>query len=326
MGKVRCLVTGGGGFIGSHLAQKLAELGHEVMVLDINIPDSLRNRASGGITYYQGDVTRLSPDFRLACDWCFHLAALADIIPSIKEPVKYHQVNVTGTINILDHCVNLGVKKLVYASSTSIYGIPKQYPTLESAPADPRYPYALTKWVAEEAVMHWGRVYHLPVVALRITTAYGPGMRARGAYGSVMKVFLPQKANNMPYTVTGDLSQSRDFIFVDDVVSAFVQAAESDVSGEVFNVGSGQPTTLGRLIELLGDENGIVYLPKRPGEPDMTWADISKAKRMLGWGPKVSIEEGVKVMLDHLTDWKDEKVWTPEEIREATREWYRYLS
>jgi len=325
LGKV-ALVTGGTGFIGSHLVRRLAELGYEVKVLDVDMPRELRNQSVNGITYYEGDVAQLTDDSRVKCDWCFHLAALADIIPSIKDPVTYHRVNVDGTMNMLHHCTKLGAKKFIYASSTSIYGIPEQYPTPETAPADPRYPYALTKWIAEEAVMHWGRVYHLPVVALRITTAYGPGMRARGAYGSVMKVFLPQKANNMPYTVTGHLGMSRDFIFIDDIISAFIRAAESDVSGEIFNVGSGQSTTLGRLIELLGDDNGIVYLPRRPGEPEMTWADISKIKAMLGWEPKVSIEEGVKVMLEHLDDWKNEKVWTPDEIKEATKEWYRYLS
>jgi len=233
---------------------------------------------------------------------------------------------VDGTVNLLNLCTNLGVKKFIYASSTSIYGIPEQYPTPETAAADPRYPYSSSKYLAELATMYWGKTYHLPTVSLRITTAYGPGMKARGAYGSVMKVFLPQKANNMPYTVTGHLGMSRDFINVEDVCDAFIKAAESDVSGEVFNVGSGQPTTLRRLIELLGDDNGIVYLPGRPAEPEMTWADISKIMGRLGWEPKVSIEEGVEVMLSHLDDWKNEKVWTPDEIKEVTKEWYRFLS
>jgi len=326
MGQV-ALVTGGAGFIGSHLAKKLAELGYEVKVLDIDFPRELRNQTIDGITYYQGDVAQLDAlDLRLECDWCFHLAALADIIPSIKDPVAYHRVNVDGTINVLHQCTKLGAKKFIYASSTSIYGIPEQYPTPETASADPRYPYSSSKYLAELAVIYWGRTYRLPVAALRITTAYGPGMKARGAYGSVMKVFLPQKANNLPYTVTGHLNMARDFVEVNDLCDAFIKAAESDVSDEVFNVGSGQPTTLGRLIELLGDDNGIVYLPRRPGEPEMTWADISKIKSMLDWEPKVSIEDGVRVMLDHLDDWKNEKVWTPDEIKEATKEWYRYLS
>lgn len=326
MGKMKTLVTGGAGFIGSHLARRLAELGHEVKVFDLPsaIPYWNNGRSINGVTYHVRDITQPAlHDFR--CDWCFHLAARADVIPSIENPYSYHRANVDGTVNILDHCVRLGVKKLIFASSTSIYGIPKQYPTPETALADPCYPYALTKYVAEQYVMHWGRVYKLPVVSLRITTAYGPGMKSGGMYGSVFKVFLPQKANRVPYTITGNGSESRDFVFIDDIVDAFIRTAESDVQGQIFNVGSGEPIEIKRLTELLGDDNGIVYLPRRPGEPIMTWADISKIKKMLGWEPQVSIEQGVKVMLNHLNDWKNETVWTPEMIEKATREWYKFL-
>ncbi|MFA5186415.1 MAG: NAD-dependent epimerase/dehydratase family protein [Patescibacteria group bacterium] len=320
---MKCLVTGGLGFIGSHLAQRLVELGHEVKVFDLTPSGWLNREKAGGITYYRRSITEHAlKNFR--CDWVFHLAALADVIPSVENPMPYHRTNVDGTVNVLDHALRLGVKRFIYASSTSIYGIPVQYPTPETAPADPMYPYALTKWVAEEYVSHWTRLYQLPAVSLRITTAYGPGMKSRGVYGSVFKVFLPQKANGAPYTVVGDGSQSRDFIFVDDVVEAFVKAAGSKVTG-IFNVGGGQPTTIQRLIELLGPQNGVVHLPKRTGEPDMTWANISKAERVLGWQPKVSIEEGVKIMLEHLDEWESDPVWTPETIEGATREWFRHL-
>lgn len=325
MAKVKCLVTGGAGFLGSHLARRLAELGYEVKVFDLLVTNAGRDMFDQhNISYYYRDITQPAlHDFR--CDIVFHLAAVADIIPSIGNPYSYHHTNVSGTVNLLEHSVRLGAKKFIYASSTSIYGIPKEYPTPETAPPEPQYPYALSKYLAEVAVMYWGKIYHLPVVSLRITTAYGPGMRSRGAYGSVMKVFLPQKANDAPYTVTGSLSQSRDFVYVDDVADAFIKAAESDVEGEIFNVGFGQPTTLERLIDLLGADSGIVYLPKRPGEPDMTWADISKIRSMLGWEPKVPIEDGVKVMLNHLEQWKNEPVWTPEKIEQATKEWFRWL-
>jgi len=159
MGKI-AVVTGGMGFIGGRLAKRLAELGHEVKVLDIEIPDSLRNRTVNGIAYYQADIAQLTQDLRLECDWCFHLAAIADIIPSIKDPVTYHKVNVDGTVNLLNLCTNLGVKKFIYASSTSIYGIPEQYPTPETASADPRYPYSSSKYLAELATMYWGKTYH----------------------------------------------------------------------------------------------------------------------------------------------------------------------
>jgi len=330
---MKCLVTGGRGFIGSHLVDRLTELGHEVSVFDLMKPEEGSPLYRPNATYFEKDISHSYLDAgkninRLTayqdCDWVFHLAALADVIPSIENPLDYHRVNVTGTAIVLDHCIRFGVKRFIFASSTSIYGIPKLYPTPETAPADPQYPYALTKYVAEQYVMHWGKVYHLPVVSLRITSAYGPRMKSRG-YGSVFKVFLAQKANKAPYTVVGDGDQRRDYIFVSDVVDSFIKAAESDVRGEIFNVGYGKPTSLKRLIELMGNENGIVYLPKRVGEPDITWADIFKIKRILNWEPKVSFEDGIGVMLEHLGDWKNEPVWTKEKIEEATKEWFKCL-
>jgi len=330
---MKCLVTGGAGFIGSHLTNRLAELGHEVSVFDLVKPEEGSSLYRPNVTYFEKDVSHSYLDVakninRLTayrgCDWVFHLAALADVVPSIDDPLSYHRVNVTGTVKVLNHCVKFGVKRFIYASSTSIYGIPTGFPTPETAPADPQYPYALTKYLAEQYVMHWGKVYHLPVVSLRITSAYGPGMKSKD-YGSVFKVFLAQKANKVPYTVVGDGTQSRDYVFVDDIVDAFIKAAESDVRREIFNLGYGEPTTVNRMIELLGNENGVIYLPKRPGEPDMTWTDVRKIKRILHWEPKTSLEDGMKIMLEHLGDWKDEPVWTEEEIKEATKEWFKWL-
>ena len=316
---MRCLVTGGTGFIGNHLVQRLAELGHEVTVFDVLPPGVLYKLPN--ISWDLRDITRGT--YAGHCDWMFHLAARTDIVPSIERPLEYHRANVEGTVRMLDAAVQLGVKRFIYAGSTSIYGVPKEYPTPETAPADPLYPYALTKYLAELAVLHWGKVYKLPVVSLRITTAYGPGMRSK-SYGGAFKVFMAQKANNAPFTVVGNGSQSRDFIYISDVVDAFIRAAESDVKGEAFNIGFGQPRTIKELIRLLGNDN-VIYLPPRPGEPDMTWADITKAKLMLNWEPKVPLEQGVKVMLEHLPEWQNEKVWTPETIQKATKAWYRYL-
>lgn len=313
---MRCLVTGGSGFIGLHLAERLASLGHSVTILDTLNP--AKTKPIPGIAYYCRSI--LHP-LNFSCDWVFHLAAKADVIPSIKNPWLYNKVNVAGTVNLLKYCARFGVKRFIYASSTSIYGIPGEYPTPETAPADPQYPYALTKYVAEQYVMHWGKVYKLPVVSLRITTAYGPRMRSTG-YGSVFKVFMAQKANNAPFTVVGDGSNARDFVWVGDIVDAFIRAAGSDIQG-VFNVGSDRPRTINELVELLGGD--VIYLPKRPGEPNVTWADISKIKMLLGWEPKVTLEEGVKVMLEHLGDWKGERVWTQKSTERATREWFKYL-
>jgi UDP-glucose 4-epimerase len=185
------------------------------------------------------------------------------------------------------------------------------------------YPYALTKWVGEQYVLHWGQTYDLPVVSLRLFNVYGPRHRTSGAYGAMFGVFLAQKLAGKPYTIVGDGNQTRDFTYVGDVVDAFLAAAESNISGEVMNVGSDGTYSVNRVVELLGGEK--IHIPKRPGEPDCTWADIAKIKRRIGWKPKVSLEEGVQILLDHIDGWRDAPVWTPETIQTATADWFRYL-
>jgi UDP-glucose 4-epimerase len=257
-------------------------------------------------------------------DYVFHLAALADIVPSINEPLAYHRANVEGTVRLLDAVRRAGgVRKVVYAASSSCYGIAKQLPTPETAPIRPQYPYALTKTVAEQYVLHWCQVYGTPVVSLRFFNVYGPRARTSGTYGAVFGVFLAQKLAHQPFTVVGDGEQRRDFVFVSDVVEACLRAAESDVSGEVLNVGAGAPQSINRLCDLLGGRR--TYLPKRPGEPDCTWADISRIRHLLDWSPRVSFEEGVSLMLSGIAAWKEAPVWTPDAIAGATADWFRYL-
>lgn len=327
---MKTLVTGGAGFIGSHLVDRLLADGHEVIVLD--------NFATGwdeNLAHHYGsprfrlervDVTdweAIRPHFR-GVEWVFHLAGLADIVPSIKQPLDYHCVNVDGTVNVLEASRLAGVKRFIYTASSSCYGIPDVIPTPETAEVKPEYPYALFKYVGEQYVLHWGKVYKLGVLSLRLFNVYGPRSRTSGAYGAVFGVFLTQKLHNKPLTVIGDGTQTRDFTYVSDVVNAGIMAAESDISHEVFNVGSGNTYSVNYLVELLGGE--VVHIPKRPGEPDCTHADISKIRRLLGWEPKVSFEEGVKVMLEHIDSWQKAPLWTPETIEEATREWFYYLS
>ena len=327
---MKVLVTGGAGFIGSHLVDRLVEDGHEVVVLDNFATGRSENLAqhygSPNLNLQQIDITDwegIQSHFHNV-DWVFHLAALADIVPSIKWPMNYHQVNVDGTVNVLEAARLAGVKRFIYTASSSCYGIPDIIPTPETAATKPEYPYALTKYLGEQYILHWGKVYQLGVLSLRLFNVYGLRSRTSGAYGAVLGVFLAQKLHNKPFTVVGDGTQSRDFTFVTDVVNALVMAAESDVSNEVMNVGSGNTYSVNRLVELLG--GNVVYIPKRPGEPDCTQADISKIKKMLGWEPKVSFEEGIKTVLEHIDWWKEAPVWTPETIREATEEWFRYLS
>jgi UDP-glucose 4-epimerase len=256
--------------------------------------------------------------------WVFHLAALADIVPSIERPLEYHRTNVDGTLVVLEAARRARVERFVYAASASCYGIPDVYPTPETAPIRPQYPYALTKHLGEQCVLHWGMVYRVPVVSLRLFNVYGPRSRTSGTYGAVFGVFLAQKLHGQPLTVVGDGRQTRDFTYVTDVAEAFVRAAASNVTQEVFNVGSGAPTSVNRLVELLDGE--AVHIPKRPGEPDRTHADISKIRRALGWSPAVSIEQGVGELLRFIDYWRQAPVWTPESIAEATRDWFRCLS
>ena len=171
-----------------------------------------------------------------------------------------------------------GVKRFVYVASSSCYGIPSSYPTPETAPADPRYPYALTKYLGEQLVMHWAQVYRLPAVSVRLFNVYGPRARTSGTYGAVFGVFLAQLLAGEPLTIVGDGEQTRDFTFVTDVVDALIAVAESDKIGEIYNVGSGQPVSVNELVRLLGSPPSV-HIPKRPGEPDCTWADISKIRR-----------------------------------------------
>jgi UDP-glucose 4-epimerase len=326
---MKTLITGGAGFIGSHLAELLIAQGHDVLVVD-NLTsgrvENLRSISSHARFSFLNmnicDVSALQPVFE-GIDWVFHLAGLADIVPSIEMPSQYYSTNVSGTFNVLECARRCGVKRFLYAASSSSYGIPDIYPTPESTPIRPQYPYALTKYMGEELVLHWANVYKLPTVSLRLFNVFGTRSRTTGAYGAVFGVFLAQKLNGRAYTVVGDGTQTRDFTYVTDVAEAFLCAAGSNISGEAMNVGSGNHYSVNRLVELLGGD--IEYIPKRPGEPDCTYADVDKIEKLLGWKARVSFEDGVRRMFDSINDWKDAPVWDPVTINQATASWFRYL-
>lgn len=327
---MNCLVTGGAGFIGSHLVDSLLASGNKVKVIDNfstgrqeNLMHHQENKNLAVIKADVSDFDAIKNHFS-GVDKVFHIAALADIVPSIVEPIAYYRANVSGTASVLEAARFAKVKRLVYAASSSCYGIAENFPTPESADIRPEYPYALTKYLAEQIVLHWGKVYKLPVVSLRLFNVYGPRSRTSGTYGAVFGVFLAQKLNNKPFTVVGDGKQTRDFVFVKDVVEAFVLASESRCDGEVMNVGSGRTYSINYLVQLLGGE--VVYIPKRPGEPEATFADISKIKRLVGWQPKVSFEEGVGTMLRNIDYWRGAPLWTSDDISEATKDWFKYLT
>lgn len=326
---MKCLVTGGAGFIGSHLVERLLADGHSVTAIDNLAVGRLANIAPladrDDFRFVQRDIADLEPGDPSfdGVDRVFHLGAMADIVPSIQQPLVYHRANVDGTVAVLECARAAGVGRLVYAASSSCYGIPDDYPTPETAEIRPMYPYALTKYLGEQYVMHWAQTYGMSCVSLRFFNVFGPRARTSGTYGAVFGVFLGQKLAGKPYTVVGDGEQTRDFTYVTDVVDALVTAADSGVSGRSFNVGSGDTYSVNRLVELLGGP--VTYIPKRPGEPDCTFADITRIRTELGWQPSVCFEDGVARMLDRLDDWRDAPVWEPSSIASATADWFRYL-
>ena len=323
------IVTGGAGFIGSHLVERLLTDGHMVTVLDTQTVKTnawiLTPKEKQRLAWHRVDLAngKALPSYFHGVDWVFHLSGRSDIVPSITDPVSYHEANVTATVNVLEASRKARVKRFIYAASSSCYGIPDTYPTPETAPIKPQYPYALTKYIGELYALHWANVYKFPLVSLRLFNVYGPRSRVSGDYGPVFSTFMAQKLAGKPFTVVGDGTQTRDFTYVTDVVDAFIAAATSSVTGDVFNVGSGGTYSVNGLVKLLG--GSVVNIPKRPGEPDCTWADITKIKKMLGWKPKILFEEGVKIVLDHINDWKGALVWTPASIRKATKDWFRSL-
>lgn len=322
------VVTGGAGFIGSHMVDVLLDNDFEVRVVD-NLSGgherNLQHRAKDiRLRFDKNDICKLDPDCPLfkEADFVFHFAGIGDIVPSIERPIPYMQTNVQGTVRVLEASRFAGVRKFVYAASSSCYGLAAT-PTREDHPIAPQYPYALSKYQGEQAAFHWHQVYGLPVNSIRIFNAYGTRVRTTGVYGAVFGVFFKQKLAGKPYTVVGDGKQTRDFIYVTDVAKAFLAAAQTKKDGQIYNLGAGAPQPINRLVELLGGE--VVYVPKRPGEPDCTWAEIGKITTQLGWKPKVPFNEGVTMMLAEIQNWKDAPLWDPDSISEATKTWFQFM-
>ena len=325
---MKTIITGGAGFIGSNLVDKLVSEGHDVTVLDNLSTGQLKNldNSKGKIKFINIDLSKNLDELKKIfknIDWVFHLAGLADIVPSILQPKKYFDSNVIGTLNVLEAAKNNKIKSFIYAASASCYGIPKKYPTPEISVIDTQYPYALTKYLGECLVMHYAKIFKMPNNSLRFFNVYGPRSRTTGAYGAVFGVFLAQKLSNKPLTIVGDGNQTRDFIHVYDLVEAILKVAKKIPNQQIYNLGSGKEITVNKIAELIGGKK--IFIPKRPGEPDRSCADITKIKKDLNWEPKIKIEEGVKTLLERINDWKEAPVWTPDKIKVATKEWFDLL-
>src|SRR5215472_11826318 len=327
-GRPIAVVTGGAGFIGSHMVGLLLDRGFRVRVVDNLVGGRESNlahhSANPDLDFERGDIRNLAPTAPLfaGARLVLHFAGIGDIVPSIEHPTEYMHTNVQGTVRVLEAARHAKVARFVYAASASCYGLAAT-PTREDHPIAPQYPYALSKYLGEEAALHWHRVYGLPVNSVRIFNAYGIRARTTGAYGAVFGVFLKQKLAGKPFTVVGDGSQRRDFLYASDVAEAFLRAAETPLAGRIWNLGAGDPQSVNRLVELIGGP--VTYIPRRPGEPDVTWADITKITAELGWRPCVTFEEGVGRMLAEIDNWRDAPLWDAGSIADATRTWFRYL-
>ncbi len=322
------LVTGGAGFIGSHLTELLIKKKFRVIVIDNLSNGNLKNLKNlikeKNFIFLKKNINDKKLNLKkYKINYVFHLAALGSIVPSIDNPIKYVENNFNGTLNLLEKLRNMKIKKIVYAASSSCYGLAAT-PTSENNKINTQYPYAFSKWIAEEAIKHWSKLFSMPYVSIRIFNAFGPRFQTKGAYGSVIGVFLKQKLSKKPITLVGDGHQSRDYVHVKDVANAFYLAAISKHKNQVFNLGSNKPIKINEIIKILKPKK-IEKIPNRPGEPRKTHANISKIKKMLGWKPEISFKDGFIDLLKNIDDWKKAPLWDKKKIKKATVNWFKYL-
>ena len=307
---IKSLVTGGAGFIGSNLVDELVKKKHKVIVLDnfsTGRRSNLLHHKKKDVKIIKIDISntrQLDRHFR-DVDYVFHLAGIADIVPSIENPNKYFQSNVVGTLNVVEAAKKANIKKFIYAASASCYGIPTKFPIKEDAKINPMYPYAFTKWQAEELIMHWVKIYNFPAISIRFFNAYGPRSRTSGAYGAVFGVFLAQKLANKPLTIVGNGNQTRDFIHVYDVCSAFNAVLNHIGTLDSFveiDVGTGISTSVRAVVELI-KKNSNSNSKLLFGEVSLGNNQVSemcantKKLKSLGWKPKYSLEKGLMQLL-----------------------------
>jgi len=290
----RTIVSGGCGFIGSHLTDRLIELGHEVTVID-DLSTGKKENLNPKVNFLQWDISTMKEDWlgKGSIDYIFHLAALPSVPFSIEHPTKTHRVNINGTYNILKIAKDIGIKKVIFASSSSVYG-DQELPYRETAIPHPISPYAFHKLVGEGYMRLFNEVYGLPTISLRFFNVYGKRADPDSEYSLVIAKFLKLKKEGKPLTIYGNGEQARDFTYVDDVVNACILAMEKPVENEIINVCNGESVSINKLADLIGGEKQ--YLPERKGDVKNTLGDNKKARNLLDWKPKISLEEGLRLM------------------------------
>jgi UDP-glucose 4-epimerase len=291
------LVTGGAGFIGSHLVDALIGRGHAVRVVD-NFTNGDRETLNPAAEIIVGDVRNID-SLRAAfhgVDCVFHAAALPRVMLSIERPVETHLTNVVGTLNALIAARDAGVRRFIYSGSSSVYGAQSQLPLTESMAPNPLTPYALQKLAGEQYTRMFNRLFGMETLTLRYFNVYGPRMATEGAYVTVIGVFLRDRLAGRPLTIHGDGLQTRDFTHVRDVVRASLAAMDATTAdGRALNIGRGKSMSVNEIAAIVGGH--VIHDAPRPGDPRDTLADLAAARAVLGWEPEVATEAGVRELM-----------------------------
>jgi UDP-glucose 4-epimerase len=298
---VKAAVVGGAGFIGSNLVDALIARDDDVLVVD-NLSTGYRHNLNSAARLAEIDIASDSESLTLALhgrEVVFLTAAMPRVPRSIEDPVGTHAVNVTGALRVLKAAVDAGVRRVVYSSSSSVYGDQPTLPLTEDMPPNPLNPYACQKLMSEIYARNFAHIYGLETVCLRYFNVYGPRQVTEGAYRLVIGIFMDQRRRGEPLTIHGDGQQTRDFTWVGDVVRANIMAGESDLvgKGEPINVGAGAEVSIARIAELIGGP--VEYHPPRGFDERFKRAGIDRARELLGWEPTVQVDEGMRRLMEY---------------------------